>query len=231
MINRCHIQCAAEYLDYIKHDYDKKQIKNTIADITDYVSYFDNNEDVDFVVLSTNALPSKIYYLQAQDLFYKYNLREQFRDSYSIHLISVYNLRLALESRIKGLLGIDYVLTNGKPIGLKNLIDISKNLKSIKYDNEINWQEIVWLNEWINHYIHRALRPYSWMIHQGFEVLKILLNPKKAIINKSRKTYSIYSATIVEDELAFKTEVENTLKNRFKNVEIFWMIKSEILLQ
>lgn len=227
--NRCHIQNASEYLESIKNNFSKEQIKIVIADIVKYVNSLDENEDVNFILLSTNTLPSAIHFITAENLFLNHQIRDDYKKNYNIDLLTIYSLRLSLESRIKGLLGIDYASNNGKPVGLNTLIKISKNLESVKYSTDFKWIEIEWVNDWINHHMHRLLRPYPWIIHQAIATLKPLVDPKEPVeIGKSIR-YSFYSATIVENEEELHREIEIKLKAVFPKIEIKWNNGREIM--
>jgi hypothetical protein len=229
--NRCHIQNAAEYLNSIKHNYSQGQIKVIIADIAEYVKYLDSNEDVSFILLSTNTLPSAIHFDIAERLFLTHQIRDQNQDNYGTDLLTIYSLRLSLESRIRGLLGIDYAINNGKPVGLNLLIKVAKELKSVKYSEKVNWSEIEWINEWINHHMHRLLRPYPWIIHQAIESLKSFVFPKDPVSIDDRTIYSFYSATCVVNESELHNEIEYALKNEYPKIVIKWMNKREIMLK
>ncbi len=229
--SKCHIQNAVEYLQSIKNKYSEHQIKVVIADIAKYVSYLDENEDVSFIILSTNTLPSAIHFDTAQRLFYSHQIREQNQNNYNTDLLTIYALRLALESRIKGLLGIDYAINKGKNIGLASLIKVCKELKSVKYSDAVNWTEIEWVNDWINHHMHRHIRPYPWIIYQAIESLKSFIDPKEPFVTESRTTYSFYSATYVQNEEELQKEIDYTLKMQNQNheIEIVWLSGREIM--
>jgi hypothetical protein len=226
---RCHIQNAIEYLHSIKNEFSGDQINTVVADIAKYVKLLDSNEDTDFILLSSNTLPSAIHFGNARSLFYLHKIPEK-NNNYDTDLIVIYAIRLSLESRIKGLLGIDYVTENGIPIGLAKLIKVSKELKSVKYSDKFNWIEIQWVNEWLNHHLHRLLRPYPWVIHQAIEVLQPFLSPKEPIINQHTMRYSFYSASIVENEKIFKTEVETALNLQGSNINIQWKFQQEVMM-
>ncbi|MBB6461849.1 hypothetical protein [Flammeovirga kamogawensis] len=229
LISRCHIQNAVDYLEYIKTDYSEKQIKVVIADLASHIKTLDKNEDVDFILMSTNTLPSAIHFDIATKLFFNHQIREQNQDNYSTDILTLYSIRLALESRVRGLLGIDYAVSKGKNIGLSTLIKISKNLTTIEYSKEIDWGEIDWINKWLNHNMHRHIRPYPWSIFQALESLKFFIDPKDPLIKDGRKIYSFYSTTYVEDESSYEKEVETKLKNQYPDIEIKWSYKKEIL--
>ena len=223
LLARCHVQNAAEYLNDIRDNITKAQLRIVVADIADYVEFLDSKEDTSFTILSTNTQPSAVQFDSASRLFYNHQIREQNQNNYSTDLLTLYAIRLSLESRVRGLLGIDYATNKGKTIGLSTLIKISKNLKTVKYSSETDWTEIEWVNIWLNHHMHRHLRPYPWVIHQSLEVLKPFVDPKKAT------STSFYSATYVKDESALEKEIEKNLQKLFSEIKITWLNKREIV--
>lgn len=227
--SRCHIQNAKDYLISIKENYSEGQIKIVIADIVKYVGGLDKNEDVNFILLSTNTLPSAIHFNIATILFNTHQIRGQNQNNYNIDLLAIYSLRLSLESRIRGLLGIDYASNRGKNIGLTTLIKVSKELKTVKYSKTFNWTEIEWVNTWINHHMHRHIRPYPWIIFQAIESLQSFVDPKEPLVINDRIRYSFYSATFVKNEEEFHNEIESALKLAYPEIEIKWLSNREIM--
>lgn len=225
LLARCHVQNAAEYLNDIRNKITKAQLRTVVADIADYVEFLDSKEDTTFILLSTNTQPSAVQFDSASRLFYNHQIREQNQNNYSTDLLTLYAIRLSLESRVRGLLGIDYATTKGKTIGLSTLIKISKNIKTVKYSSETDWTEIEWVNIWLNHHMHRHLRPYPWIIHQSLEVLKPFVDPKNT------SSSSFYSATYVKDESALEKEIEGNLQEQFPEVKIRWLNKREIVTE
>lgn len=226
--SRCHIQNAVEYLQSIEDKYSERQIKVVIADIAKYVHYLDANEDVSFII-SSNTLPSAIHFDTAKRLFYTHQIRDQYQNNYNTDLLTIYALRLALEKRIRGLLGIDYATNKGKNVGLASLIKVCKGLKLVKYSDAVNWTEIEWVNDWINHHMHRQIRPYPWIIHQAIESLKSFIDPEEPFVTESSTTYSFYSATYVESEEELHNEIDSALKLESPEIEIAWLSKREIM--
>jgi hypothetical protein len=227
--SRCHIQNAVDYLQYIEDKYSERQIKVVIADISKYVHYLDANEDVGFIILSTNTLPSAIHFDTAKRLFYTHQIRDQNQNNYNTDLLAIYALRLALENRIRGLLGIDFAINKGKNVGLASLIKVCKGLKSVKYSDTVNWTVIEWVNDWLNHYMHRHIRPYPWIIHQAIESLKTFIDPKEPLVTESSTIHSFYSATYVESEEELHQEIASALKLERPDIEIAWLSKREVL--
>ena len=229
LLARCHVQNASEYLNFIKENIKKEQLRTVIADIANFVEFLDPNEDSSFIILSTNTQASAIQFDNAKRLFYNHQIREQYQNNYSIDLLNLYAIRLSLESRVRGLLGIDYATTNGKNIGLSSLIKISKRLKCVEYSTKTEWTEIEWVNNWLNHHMHRHIRPYPWIIHQALEILKPFVDPKEPLIKSDRTIHSFYSATYVNDENALENEIELHLKELYQEVDIKWLNKREIV--
>ena len=231
IICRCHIQNAAEYLISIKKGFSNNQIKVVIADIAKYVKALDTNEDVSFIIISTNTLPSSIHFDIAKNLFFTHQIRDQNQNNYNTDILTIYSLRLSLESRIKGLLGIDYATNKGKNISLSTLIKVSKELKSVNYLNDFNWTEIEWVNNWLNHHIHRHIRPYPWIIFQAIEALKSFVDPKVPLLIGDRIISSFYAATYVYNEAELGKEIETALKREYPEIEIKWLLEREIVKQ
>lgn len=229
LLNRCHIQNAVDYLTFIESCITKNQIKVVIADIANYVNYLDSNEDISFVLLSTNTQLSAVQFNNAERLFYKHQIGEHSQNNYSTDILTLYALRLSLESRVRGLLGIDYATIRGKYVGLSTLIKMSKGLNSVEYGKKVDWTEIEWVNNWLNHFMHRHLRPYPWIIHQAIQVLKPFINPKELLIKSNRTIRSFFNATYVNDESELEKEIESTLKEIDSEVKIKWQLKREIV--
>lgn len=147
---------------------------------------------------------------------------------YDLDILVLYALRLSLERRILGFLGIDFIISNEKPVGLSKLLKIVKKLDNVIYKDEIDWDKIEVVNNWINHHMHRHLRPYPWVIHQAFEVVDPLLEKSK-VIDGNTIHYSIHASTFVHDEEAFHAEIEERINAEMPNVYIAWKANKDIL--
>lgn len=232
LMNRCHIKAAALYLTHLiteeKSLEFSESIKTTIADIIPYVKELDRNEDCSFILANTNTLPSSQHYKHARWIFYKNRLPDNSNRRYDLDVLVLYALRLSLEKRILGFLGIDYLLSNGRPVGLSKIILIATKLKNVKFDPQINWNEIMMVNNWLNHYMHRRMRPYPWGIHQVFEVLNPFLLSGR--ISDGDTVYaSIYASTFVDDENKLNAEIQDSIKTLIHKSEIQWSYDRDIL--
>jgi|WetSurMetagenome_2_1015567.scaffolds.fasta_scaffold00004_9 hypothetical protein len=233
LMNRCHLKAAALYLTHLitegKSNDNSGSIRTTIADLAPCVEQLDQNEDCSFIILSPNTLSSSIHYKHAEWLFYKNRLPEDSNERYTLDVLVLYALRLSLEKRILGILGIDYLIYKNKPVGLSRLIPILERLENVQYDSRIIWLEIKVVNDWLNHFMHRHIRPYPWVIHQVFEVLNPILLPGQ-LIEGNTKHFSLYASTFVKDEDNLHSEIEEKINSLLPSHEIRWLNKREILL-
>lgn len=222
--SRCHLKAASTYMKYlIENDLSKEQNRNalvtTIADISPYVNKMKEPNDPTFSIGSTNDLPSTVHYGHAKKLFFDKTLLPTTNGSYSFDLTTLYILRLSIEKRIKGILGLDFIKRSTKNtfIGLKQIINIAKKLKTVKYDESINWHQIIWVNDWLNHHIHRNLRPYPWVIYQSILVLDTILE-----IVEHNGGYSYYGSSVTTDKVILRQEIEDEILHFFPDASIFW---------
>lgn len=230
---RCHVKVAVTYLNHLisneKSYVCNESVKTTIADILPIIKKLDPIEDCSFVLCSTNSLPTRLHYKQAEWLFYKNQLPPDASRRYDIDVLVLYALRLSFEKRIMGFLGIDYLQSNGKPVGLSRILPLVAKLKNVRFEPNINWEEMKLVNNWLNHFMHRHLRPFPWVIHQAFEVLNPLLLPGKIIDGKTIYA-SHYASTFVQTESKLESEIEKNFSSSIPNLEIKWSGKREILL-
>lgn len=230
---RTHLQGGSTYIERLLLDgLDKHRniscLKTTIADITTYVDQLNGDDDTSFILISTNTLPSTVHFKHATSLFFQKSLATETNDSYEFDLLVLYALRLSLEKRVHGILSTDFVKSsNNKPIGLSRLIGIAKTLENIKYSKVIKWNQIEWVNDWLNHHIHRNLRPYPWIIYQAIEVMEELLEPKR-YETKNSKGYSFYGSTTSTDLKALRAEIESKILNEIPNAKIRWAHTHEV---
>jgi len=232
--NRCQIQSAAILLEYlVEQTWSEKvesDIKTLIAEATHFINELDPNQDTSFIFASTNSLPSTIHYKHAEFLFYHNSLTEGANKRYSIDILVLYALRLALEKRILAFLAIDYIETkNGSPVMLSRLFPIIKKLNNIEFKPEVNFDQIKWVWDWLNHYMHRHLRPYPWVIHQAFQILNPLLLPSEKVTPKTT-IFSFYASTVIQDWNDLKTEIQKAIEQEIEGAKITWRKEAELLM-
>ncbi len=226
---RCHLQAASQYLNFLlqSKNISKAQVRTVIADLCKYINQVDPKQYTGFILVSTNTLPSRIHYKHAEALFYEHDLPQDSRSNYDLDLLVIYSLRLSLEKRVNGIIGVDHVRNRNQVIGLSRIIEIVKSLKRIEYSDAIDWTEIEWLNKWLNHHMHRHIRPYPWIIHQAFEILNSILLPGEHA-KDGKTTFSFYAATVVESYKSLREEFLNKLKTKYPEVEVIWSNTKEL---
>lgn len=232
-MDRCNIQAASLYLkDILKNEYTGDPagtVRTVVSDATRIVQRLDSGYKPNFLHYSTNIQPSFIHFEQTENLFYKNQLPERPTTRYNIDLLVVYSLRLALEKRILGFLGIDFIENNGgQPVGFSKLYPILKRLENIEFRKEINWIEIHNVNEWLNTFIHRHFRPYPWSTHQAIQVINPLFFNGDYIEGETTYT-SVYASTIVRNEKSLHEEIEQKIRAYFTDATIYWAHQREIL--
>jgi hypothetical protein len=75
--------------------------------------------------------------------------------------------------------------------------------------------------KWLNHNMHRALRPEPYVLHEVIQYLEPIFKADK-IENEKGTMYSIHSSAYVDDLNAFHTEVEQLLQTEFPDCKIQW---------
>jgi hypothetical protein len=233
LITRCHLQAAAIYLNHliinvVPSDYEES-VQTTIAEIIPAIRELDQEEDSSFILIATNTLPSSLHYNHAKWIFYKNTLPPEAKRRYEVDILVLYALRLSLEKRILGFLGIESIFSKRKPVSLSRLLPIVVKLKNVKYNSKIKWDEIIIVNDFLNYFMHRHIRPYPWSIHQVFEVLNPFLLPGK-ITEKNVIYGSIHSSTFVHDESRLQAEIEFRFREEFSDLKIKWLHHRDILL-
>jgi len=141
--DKCQIQAAQQYLEFLKSKKDNKaEIKTLIADLIPYIERLDENENGSFIAGNSNIIHSTIHFHSAKNIFYNHQILESHQENHMSDLLSVYALRLSLEKKVRAILGIDLAKSNGQKVGLSSFIEVLMKLKTIKYSEDINWQEI-----------------------------------------------------------------------------------------
>ena len=231
--SRCQIKAGIEYLKFLRNrENSKQQIQTLIADILPYIESLDDYEDISFIIGNSNIIHSTIHFHSAKNLFFNHQILKSHQDNYMSDLLTVYSLRLSLEKKIRAMLGIDYAKkSNGSKVGLSTFIDTLKEITCIQYFEKIDWQEIILVNDWANHFMHRHIRPYPWTIYQAILILEPLLNSKKPIKLKSgQNLYSFDSPGYIEKEKEYDEEIEKILNRKIPDIQISKLDYKEIVI-
>ncbi len=165
-------------------------------------------------LININNVISNIYNLQ-------YNINVE--DENLLFIMSIFQIRQAIELKIKNILGIDFILSNNKILKIEGdkLIDfISKN-KSIELDREIiNIDMVRKIHNWTQCFIHSNSGNICniWKIHIAHKILINMFNSGEAI-NGNKRIYSIYGAVKINKEY-YNNNLENELISYLKSYPI-----------
>lgn len=227
------VQSAINYISYFLKLVEKNDenldayisnIKMGVADLKPTICRVDKNIDFEFLLGNTNTQQTSIQHKIVESLFYK-NLLPKNASKYDLEHLTVPFLRTILESKIKGILGID-ILRNERnsAIELPDLLKILPDLKSISLHNAYDPNILSMIMKWLNHFMHRNLRPESYIVYQILQYIDPLFRPGK-ITHQDGILFSINSSAFTNDIDAYHSEVENILSSKFPGCYIQWKRK------
>lgn len=226
---KSNIIAACDYLINLNEEYPELfeiKAKTCLADLSRILRDFFKDEDYS-KLFNTNTSPSFTYWNLVESLNLSKEVSKSTGSS-SNDLPILYLMRLSLESRVHGFLGIDFISANGKRVELSQLIKISKELKSLKFDPKINWDRIEKINVWMNHFMHRHIRPFPWTIDLAIKELRPLFSWS----NREHidfEEFGWYLSTIATSQNELLREIKSKLQERFgEDVSIKWSGTHEI---
>ena len=227
------VQSAINYISYFLKLVEKNDenlnayilnIKTGVADLKPTICRVDKNIDFEFLLLNTNTQQTSIQHKIVEYLFYKNSLPKN-ASKYDLEHLTVPFLRTILESKIKRILGVD-ILRNEKnlAIDLSVLLKILPELKSISLHKAYDPNILSMIMKWLNHFMHRNLRPESYILYQVLQYIDPLFSPGK-ITHKNGVLFSLNSSAFTNDIDAYHSEVENILSSKFPGCYIQWKRK------
>jgi hypothetical protein len=195
-----------------------------ICDIRVWMNKVDPKQDFTWLISNTNKADSRFYYTVFHSLmFEKKKLSRLNSDARFVSATLL--IRHTIEHRIKGLLGIDYIINNNRPIGLSSIIENVGKLSMLKYRNGIDFNRISKINDWANHFLHRGIRPYPWLIEWANTELEKWFYKG---ITLDEKFLSVHASFETEDLGLLRAEFEEKIKIKFPTCIIKWHNDFEI---
>lgn len=226
--NKAFLQSALNYFRFLftkiktePNDRIYQQFVTAIFDLIPVLQQVDSNINLSFYGGNTNVQESFIQFKRLEQLFYD-ELIANDASHYDIgHIILPY-LRTILESRIKGVLGIDFVRDqNNKNIELSEILKILAKVKRIKLDKAFDISMIKLIINWANHYMHRNMRPDVYIVHSVISYLTAIFHPAKVEIG-SKTIFSVYASSSVHSLDELKIEVESIIRQKYPDSSIGW---------
>lgn len=232
---RANIRAALVYLDFLVKNHDENfesNVRNCLADLYPfYKEIFPNLCDKNDLI-NVNQLSSFLHFDIAKSLFYKNTILPKLQKKNYIDLPVVYLLRLCLESKVYGILGIDYIHIDNSSTQLSKILEIVPSLKTIEFSSQINWSMIQDINDWINHFMHRNLRPFPWTIHFAFQQLEPFFKVGSRNFGNT-VSHSVYASAFLENKDSYIREIQQKFKELYpeKEVKIKWRMIQEVHLK
>ncbi len=195
-----------------------------ICDIRVWMNKVDPKQDFTWLISNTNATDSRFYYTVFHSLMFEEKERSKL-NSDARFISATLLIRHTIEQRIKGLLGIDYLANNNRPIGLSSIIENVGKLTLLKYKNGIDFNKISKINDWANHFLHPGIRPHPWQIEWADVELGKWFFKGNTL---DEKYNSIHASFETEDLNLLRAEFEEKIKMKFPSYVIKWHNDSEI---
>lgn len=229
-IEFAHISGAILYLESLLKNQDdvfEYRVKQVVSELCS-ISFLKNINASAIEIVRSNIQSSWEHFKYAESVFFVKKLNSSISKDVSV----LYTLRLALESRLFGALGIDFVKykkgDNIRFIKVSDVIDVLKKMKTIVNISDCDFVSINRINLFLNEFIHRGIIPMPWLIHRLFEILQPMFTA--SIVKKSiGMTISSNHYFVVSDENAFRIEIKDLLMKRLKSEDLYisWSPKKE----
>lgn len=183
-----------------------------ICDLKYWMNIVDPAQDFSWLYLNTNNSTSHCYLMFVRSHLYGVD-REKFRDHDARFITATLLIRHTIEQRIKGILGIDYILSSNRPVSLSNIIDAISNMSKLKLRKGIDFKRISKINDWANHHLHRGLRPSSWQQEWAeIELRKLFYIGQTSDLISNSIYASFETESIIEARKEFESEI-NKIKS------------------
>ncbi len=227
--DKAFIQAALCYLEFLKMEIEIiegkelsthiKNLKIAIEDMANYVNKINFKVNLSFIYGNTNTQPTPSQFDLLKSIFYKNNIPEN-RDKYLIDLVTVPILRTILESKVKSILGIDIINdSKNRAIEVSKLLGLISKSKVLKVHKSLELSNLNQIFEWLNHMMHRNVRPDVFVLHCVLQYLQPIF--ESSWIEKDTR-WSIYASAFVHDIAEYKEEIKNICEREFMGCCIIW---------
>lgn len=203
-----------------------------VCDLKPFIAYFDKNQNYSWLLGNTNGHISNFYSDLSITIFWNGMPSNNSEERLALASSTPFVIRQSIEYKIKRILGIDYILINGK-LDIRTMERCFKAIEKNKTfyrtkDFDIN--TIKQIYSWTNYYVHGGYRPEPWRTETAINYLNNLFYAGQS---SNKKYLSLYAGVeILEDDLT------NVLKNTERSiksgenrpVEIRWLNKPEVLI-
>lgn len=232
---KANILAACEYLTYlgkqgVNENY-AQNVRTCLAGLNLILKEYLKDKYEECSTININYISSFSHFQMTKSLFENNSLPTKMDNRIHLDLPVLYLLRLSLEGRVHGFLGIDIIRIKNRPLDFSKILKITSKMKSISFNSEINWCNISIVNDWINHFMHRHLRPYPWTIFYAIKIISPLF--EKGVFRFSDgMTHSIYASTQIQNRESLKNELIEIVKTDYNaDPFIIWALNHEVLIR
>jgi hypothetical protein len=213
-------------------DYQVRLLTDFVCDLKPFIKRFDSLQNYDWLILNTNTHISNFYFDLLSNTFLNGNIGEHPEEKLVLGTSTTFFIRQAIEYKIKRVLGIEYILLDGKP-DIRSMDKFLKAIESNKiyYKVKFDFDILKTIYSWTHTYIHGGYRPEPWKTETAINYLSLIYyNGETSNVN----SYSLYAGIEVNSsELAsLKINTEETLTNEagLKKLFISWLSKPEVAI-
>lgn len=120
----------------------RRMLIDFICDLKIFIGFFDKSQNYKWLARNTNTHISNFYYELAQNIFYNGKPGTHEEEYFTLSSSTPFIIRQSIEYKIKRVLGIDYILLDGKP-DIRSMkkyfkaIEANKNYYTVKFDFDI----------------------------------------------------------------------------------------------
>jgi len=208
----------------------QRMLLDFICDLKLFVTHYDKSQDYSWLVINTNSHITNFYFDLADNIFWHGKPSDHKEEQLVLATSSPFIIRQSIEIKIKRVLGIQYVLKNGKLDKTPSKVFFNAFKNNLIYYRLRNFdiETIEKIHSWAHFYVHGGLRAEPWRTETALYYLN-RLNYKGP--TSDSRTMSIYASVEANevDLVDLNAATEESIKNDLGNdVSIKWVAKPEI---
>jgi hypothetical protein len=213
-------------------DVTKRMLLDFICDLKFYIKAFDTNLDYSWLLFNSNSHITNFYNDLSNNIFWHGIPGKNPEERLALATSTPFIIRQSIEYKIKRILGIDYVLINGKPdnrLVEKCFKAIDNNMEFYRTNN-FDFKVIKLIHAWSHYYIHGGYRPAPWRTETAINYLDNLFYSGET---SNKRLLSLYAGIEVKEENLekLKQRTEGTIKNdSISDIKIKWLKQPEIAI-
>lgn len=212
--------------------YINRLLSDFICDLKPFITYFDKEQSYDWLLVNPNIHVSNFYFDLAQNVFFSGKPGTKKEENLALASSTPFIIRQSLEYKIKRILGINYIESNGKPD--KTLASVyfkalRNNLRFYKI-KKFDFETIEKIYTWTHSYIHGGIRAKPWKTETALNYLEEFFYSGKT---SQPNSWSLYAGIETEEENldALKNNTCESLKKQLgQDIKIVWLSKPELAI-